>query len=64
MPLTLISIHYFLFYYRSYIVLCPCARGISAFSIYSVETDRQADRYPAMSQIFEIPILYFVIRQI
>jgi len=22
---------YFLFYYRSHIILCPCARGISAF---------------------------------
>ena len=26
-----VTISYFLFYYRSQIILCPCARGISAF---------------------------------
>ena len=25
------TISYFLFYYRSHIILCPCARAISAF---------------------------------
>ena len=28
---VLVVVEFFLFYYRSHIVLCPCARGISAF---------------------------------